>query len=129
VTDQRLEAMAAWQAEQDRFLERARRIDRSALAGTVEGVAMGILVQALEGDRAARACRAELWPVSSLGGWQSRYAQLAEMQPVTTAEQRRAAVGRLEGIARTVDVVAANLREGMRLGYVYCAWPGRRRRT
>ncbi len=118
VTDQGLEAFAAWQAKEDRFLERARRIDRTALAGTAEGVAMGILVQTLEGERAMRACRPELWPVSSLGGWQSAYAQLAEIQPVNTPEQRRAAVARLAGVAPMVDAIAANLREGMRLGYV-----------
>src|SRR5512138_1587208 len=87
VTDQRLSAIAAWHAEEDRFLERARRLDRAALAGTPEGIALGILVQALEGERATRACRSELWPVSGLGSWPGRYAQLAEQQPVGTPEK------------------------------------------
>jgi uncharacterized protein (DUF885 family) len=60
----------------------------------------------------------ELWPVSSVNGWQGEYAALAEVQPVGTPALRAAAVARVTALARRVDAELENLREGARLGYV-----------
>ncbi len=118
VSDPRPEAVAAWQRQEDAFLARAKAIDPRALVGTPEAVTLAILVETLEGSRAARPCRGELWSVSSIGGWQAAYAALAEVQPVGAPALKEAAKARLRGVAvrigREVDV----LREGARLGYV-----------
>ena len=118
VQDPSPEALAAWHAAEDGFLVRARALDPRALAGTPEAVARAVLIEALEGARAARVCRMELWAVSSVNGWQGEYAALAEVQPVGTPALRAAAVARVSALARRVDGELANLSEGARLGYV-----------
>ncbi len=118
VSDVRPEAVAAWHRVEDGLLARARAIDPRPLAGTPEAVALGLVVEALEGSRAARPCRSELWSVSSIGGWQSAFASLAEVQPVGTPELRQAAKARLAALARRIGDEIENLREGARLGYV-----------
>ncbi len=117
VRDDAPEAIAAWREAEDALLARARAVDARALAGTPEGVARGILVEALEGARGVRACRFELWPVSA-DGWQLDVAARAEEQPVATAQLRAAARARVSGLARRIRVEIENLREGVRLGYV-----------
>lgn len=118
VTDARPEALVTWQRFEDGLLARASAVDRKALAGTPEAVTLGILVDALEGSVATRPCRAELWAVSSIGGWPGRYAGLAEVQPVGTPALKEAAKERLRRVAGRIDQEIANLREGVRLGYV-----------
>ncbi len=118
VSDPRPEAVAEWQRIEDGILGRAKAVDPRAVAGTPEAVTLGILVEALEGSRAARPCRSELWSVSSIGGWQSQYASLAEIQPVGTPALNEAARARLRGLAVRIDRETENLREGVRLGYV-----------
>ncbi|HET8542225.1 MAG TPA: DUF885 domain-containing protein [Anaeromyxobacter sp.] len=118
VTDPRPEAVAEWRRLEDALLARARAIDARAVAGTPEAVTLGILVEALEGSRAARPCRSELWGVSSIGGWQAQYASLAEIQPVGTPALNEAARARLRGLAVRIDREIEALREGARLGYV-----------
>ncbi len=118
VTDVRPEAIAEWHRFEDALLARARAIDPRSLAGEPEAVALGLLLEALQGSIARRPCRAELWSVSSIGGWQSSYASLAEVQPVSTPEQKQAATARLRGLAARVDRELDNLKDGVRLGYV-----------
>jgi uncharacterized protein (DUF885 family) len=118
VADPRPAAVEEWQRVEDRILERARAIDARAVAGTREAVTLGFLVEALLGARAARPCRAELWGVSSIGGWQGRYASLAEVQPVGTPELNAAATARLRALAVRIDREIEALREGVRLGHV-----------
>jgi uncharacterized protein (DUF885 family) len=117
VQDPSLAALGAWQRTEDALLVRARAVDARALAGSPEAVARDVLVEALEGARGARACRMELWNVSSVNGWQGEYAALAEVQPVGTPALRRAAVARISALARRVDGERVNLEEGLRLGY------------
>ena len=111
-------ALRAWEAAEDGFLARVRAVDPAALSGTPEAIDRAVLLEALEGARAARVCRMELWNVSSVNGWQGEYAVLAEVQPVGTPELRAAAVARVSALARRVDGEIANLQEGARLGYV-----------
>lgn len=118
VTDVRPAAVAAWHRVEDGLLARARAVGAKALGDAPEAVTLELLTETLEGSVARRACRLELWSVSSSGGWQSSYAGLAEIQPVATPEQKEAAKARLRAIAARVDQEIENLREGVRLGYV-----------
>jgi uncharacterized protein (DUF885 family) len=118
VTDVRPEAVAGWHRVEDGLLARARAVDRKAVAGTPEAVALGILLDALEGSVATRPCRSELWAVAAAGGWPGQYASLAEVQPVGTPALDGAAVARLRGIAVRIDREVANLRQGAALGWV-----------
>jgi len=118
VADPRPEAVAAWERVEDGFLARARAVDARALAASPEAVTRGILLEALEGSRAARPCRGELWNVSSVGGWPGAYASLAEVQPVGTPAANAAARARLRGLAVRIDREVEALREGVRLGHL-----------
>src|SRR5688500_5357448 len=86
LTDNSLEALRRWEAREDGWYGRVRRIDPRTLRGTQEGVLLGILLETLESSRAARVCRGELWPVNQLSGWQSSYGFLGQIQPVGTPE-------------------------------------------
>lgn len=108
----------AWEAVEDGFLARARAVAPRAVAGSPEAVAREILIEAIEGSRGARACRMELWGVSSVNGWQGEYAALADVQPVGTPALRAAAVARISALARRVDLEIANLKDGAARGYV-----------
>jgi uncharacterized protein (DUF885 family) len=118
VADPRPEAVAEWRRVEDALLERAKAVDPRSVAGTPEAVTLGILREALEGSRAARPCRSELWNVSAIGAWQGQYASLAEIQPVGTPALDAAAKARLRGLAVRIDREIEALREGVRLGYV-----------
>ncbi len=116
VHDASLAAVRAWEAEEDRFLDRARRLDLAA-PSEADRATRAVLVDQLEGSVATRRCRPELWNVSSIGGWQSRFAGLAAVQPVGTPELRAAALSRLRALPRLVAQETDDLREGLRLGY------------
>jgi len=118
VADPRPAAVAEWERVEDGLLARARAVDARLLAGSPEAVTHGILLEALEGARAARSCRAELWNASSPGSWPGAFASLAEIQPVGTPASNAAAEARLRGLAVRIDREIEALREGVRLGYL-----------
>jgi len=56
--------------------------------------------------------------VHPLADWTAVYTSLARRQPVGTPGLRAQALARWRGLPRLVDGEIANLREGVRLGYV-----------
>lgn len=118
LTDNSLEAVAAWRKREDAWLDRLRVLDPSALVGQEEWVLYGILREQLEASVAQRVCRLELWPVNSYQeGWQSRFTDLARLQPVGNPAARTAALARLRGLPRFLDTEISNLRRGVLAGY------------
>ena len=116
LSDNSLTALARWQRLEDSLARALGSIDPKALTGT-EWVTYGFLRAALDGGRATRVCRNELWTVNQAFGWQTSLAQLAALQPVGSDSARRAAIGRWSALPRYVRTEITNLREGMRLGY------------
>jgi uncharacterized protein (DUF885 family) len=118
VTDNSLQALARWRAQEDAWLARVRAIDTTRLEGRAEWVTYGILRELLEGSVASRVCRRELWPVSStVTGWQASYAILAGQQPVGNDSLRGQALRRARGLAGYLETEMTNLRDGVRQGY------------
>lgn len=117
LTDNSLPALRAWQAREDAWAARLAAIDGAALRGRPEWVTYGMLRERIEASRAARVCRAELWPVSQMSGWQVNFATLARLQPVGTPALREQALARWRRIPAYLRNEEANLREGVRLGY------------
>ncbi len=116
--DNSLEALAAWRAREDAWLAAVKTIDPDELEGRPEWATHGILREVLEGSAGMRACREELWAVSSgPSGWQAGYSALAGLQPTGTDALRSQAIRRVGGLARYIDVEIRNLREGARQGY------------
>ncbi|HEX6159783.1 MAG TPA: DUF885 domain-containing protein [Thermoanaerobaculia bacterium] len=117
VTDNSAAGIARWQAVQDAFLTLLAEVDPNTLWGSPEWITHGFLRETLEASRGTRVCRSELWPVNQMSGWQVGLANLANGQPVTTDEQRRAAIARFSALPKTLENEMTNLREGLRLGY------------
>jgi uncharacterized protein (DUF885 family) len=118
IRDHSLDALAAQREHQDRWREGLAAIDGSTIAERQNRVLLGTLTHNLESSAATRVCRQELWGVSQLFGWQVQYPQLAQIQPVGSAEERQAALARFGALPGFIDTEIANLREGVRQGFV-----------
>lgn len=110
-------AIAAMQATEDELLAALDGIDAAALRGSVHWITLGVLRQTLEAARDLRVCRYELWGVSQMGGWQLDYTQIAELQPVGTAELREQALQRWRRMPGWIDREIENLKAGLAAGY------------
>jgi uncharacterized protein (DUF885 family) len=117
LTDNSPQGIRAWQAREDAWAARLAAIDGAALRGRPEWVTYGMLRERIEASRAARVCRAELWPVSQMSGWQVNFSTLAALQPVGTSALREQALARWRRLPAFLRNEEANLREGVRLGY------------
>ena len=118
ITDNSLAALARWQAREDGWLDRLRRIDSTALDGRPEAVTYAVLREELEGAVGARVCRLELWGVSSyVNGWLTAYSDLALSQPVGTDSLRARALERVRALPGFIETEIANLEAGLEAGY------------
>jgi uncharacterized protein (DUF885 family) len=111
-------AIAAWQRREDEWLNQLKRIDDDRLAGRPEGVAYGIMRDAIEGSIATRVCRYELWNIGHTdGGWLGTITALATLQAVGTDAARGQALARWRAVPAYIATETANHREGLRRGY------------
>jgi uncharacterized protein (DUF885 family) len=119
VRDNSLAATRAWWAREDAWLAQVNQIDAAPLAGTPQHRTLSVLRELLEGAIGLRACHFELWAVSpTFTGWQGVYPFIATLQPVGTPAARAQAVARSRAFATYLDTEVANMREGVRQGYV-----------
>jgi uncharacterized protein (DUF885 family) len=86
--------------------------------GTGAALARAIVVERLVADRALRACRFHLWFISPSRGWQAQLGSMAALQPVGTPRARAEALAGLRALPRFLETEMANLRAGVRSGYV-----------
>jgi uncharacterized protein (DUF885 family) len=101
-------------------LRELRAIDaaRELTPGSPAALAYALGRARLEDLEAAEVCRFELWSVSQmLNGWQLRFGNLAQLQPVGTDELRSQALARFGALPGYGDVQTANLRAGLARGY------------
>jgi uncharacterized protein (DUF885 family) len=117
ITDNSLDARAARQADEDKWWARLTAIDERALVGRPEWIIYGALREALQTSMGNRVCETELWSVDQMGGWQTQYGRLAQMQPIESEALQKQALARFRGLAAFADREIANLREGLRRGY------------
>jgi len=111
---------AAWQASEvqvDEMLAALKQVDPDTLVGKTEWITHAYLLQTLRSSVALRVCRTELWNVSQMGGWHSGYSQIAQLQPVGTADFREQSIARWEKMAGHIDQEIKNLEYGLELGY------------
>lgn len=109
-------AIKAFAAAEFDDLRNLHTISPDALTG-VDRATYAVLEEQLESDLQMRVCRTELWDVNHFSGWQSNFADVADRQPVATAEDRAQALKRWASLPQYLDRDIANLREGERLGY------------
>lgn len=114
--DRTPEALAAWDRQETADLKALRTIDAEALpAGS--RAAYAVLKEQLDSDLQMRVCKTELWNVNHFNSWQGAFAQVAEQQPVATADDRAQALKRWSSVPHYLDVEIANLRRGLAQGY------------
>ena len=116
--DRSREAMAAWEAQEDEWLERLADIDLAALEGTEAFVPHTFSRERLEASVARRVCRPDLWNVSpTWTGWQNFFPNVFAQQPVGTEQARADALARASDVPRFIDTEIANLRVGVEAGF------------
>ncbi|MBV9109394.1 MAG: DUF885 domain-containing protein [Gemmatimonadetes bacterium] len=117
LADNSLATLHRYEQEDDAFNARVMALDWESLRGRPEYITLGFMRENAESGRGARVCHGELWGVNQLSGWQIQMPQLAMVQPVGTAELRRAALARFGQVPHYVDNEIEALREGLRQGY------------
>ena len=116
--DNSLDGLAAWQQKEDAWLTEALAIDPAAIQSGSLKATYAIVREAVEGSIGARTCRFELWPVSQMTGWHVQFGYLVTIQPVGTGEARKEALARWGALPNYIDTEIANLREGIKRGYL-----------
>jgi uncharacterized protein (DUF885 family) len=116
--DDSLAGVNARRARRAAWLAELRAIDPASIDDPKSALAYSLARSRLEDRAALDVCRFELWNVSqNVSGWQVRFADMAQAQPVGTDDLRAQALARYSQIDAYADVQTANLREGLRLGY------------
>ncbi len=110
-------ARHALKAYENEMLKALESVDIATLEGRTEWITYAYLLQELRASRALRICRTELWNVNQMGGWHSDYAQVAQLQPVGTAELRKQSLARWSKMAAYIDQETENLKYGLKHGY------------
>jgi uncharacterized protein (DUF885 family) len=105
------------EVEIDDMLSALESIDTESLEGKTEWITQAYLLQTLKSSVAQRVCRTELWNVNQMGGWHSGYTQIAQLQPVGTAELREQSLARWAQMGPYIDQEIKNLEYGLELGY------------
>lgn len=117
LTDNSLEALAAWGTRQDAWLAELDALGAPEQVGGRDWVTFGILRESLAGSVQSRVCRSELWNASTTTAWYGELPLLFDVQPLETADLRSQALIRLGKVAAYVDNETARLRKGLDLGY------------
>ena len=102
---------------EDALWTRLQAVDRDELDDRGAQLAYAQLREILETNRALRICRAEQWNVNHMFGWHTAFTDLADRQPVATADERQQALARWRTLPAYVDHEIANLRAGIKGGY------------
>lgn len=105
------------QRAEDEMFAAISDIDDALLIGKPEWISKALLEQQLRSSIALRVCRSELWNVSQMGGWHLAYTQIAQLQPVDTAELRKQSLTRWSKFAAFIEQEIANLTAGIEQGY------------
>ena len=110
------DALRAWQRREDAWLADVAGLDPMTIGDARLRATYAILRESLESSVATRVCRAELWNVSQMTGWQVQYGFLVTVQPVGSDQARRDALARWSALPTYLDTEIANLRAGLEQG-------------
>jgi uncharacterized protein (DUF885 family) len=109
---------AAWDANVDSWMAALNQIDIQQLAGP-EQVTYVFARERMQAIIDLRICHTELWNISpTWTGWPYMFASTLAVQPVATAADREAVIGRITDVARYLQTEMRNLRRGQDQGYV-----------
>ncbi len=106
----------SWVTKEQFLLTALLAIDRNQLSPGLVPLYASLREQ-LESDLQLRVCHTELWNINHFSGWQSSFAQLAEQQPVMTAEDRSQALALWSDLPRFLATEASDQQIGLASGY------------
>lgn len=113
----------AAEKQQDEWAAALARVNGDALYGNGSSPSLdwrlyGTLREAIDAARGLRVCEPRLWNVDQLNGWPAQAEYNAALFPVATDSQRTALINSFEQLPKVAEINIADLREGMRRGYV-----------
>lgn len=94
-----------------------KRIDTELLRGRVEWITHVYMREDLRAREDLQVCDFPLWNVNQMDGWHTRYARIAELQPVGTSALREQALIRWKKLPAFIDQEIESLQLGLRRGY------------
>ena len=106
----------AWAKQEQASLSALVGLDRKQLPAALVAPYASLLEQ-VQADLQMRVCRTELWNINHFSGWQSTFAQVAEQQPVATAEDRNQALALWADFSRFLATETADQQLGLSSGY------------
>ena len=116
--DDSLAGVAVRRARRAGWLAELRAVAPGGLRDPGAALARAVVLARLEDEEAAAICRFELWGVSQmLNGWQVRFSNLAQVQPLGSEALQEQAIARFSKLPGYVDAQTENLREGLARGY------------
>lgn len=110
-------ALAGFQASEDRLGAALAEIDPASLADRADWVTYWTLQEAIAASKGLRACQTHLSNVNHMSGWQNAFMQVADAQPVATTVERAKALARWRRLPDFLAQEEANLRAGLAAGH------------
>jgi len=111
------QALTAWQAREDAWLEELDAIGEPTDVGSRDWVTFGILHEQLAASQATRICRKELWETSTTTAWYTGMPFVFDIQPLESDDLKEQALARLGDVDRFIDSEVSNLKKGLEMGY------------
>lgn len=111
--DRSQSAIAAFQRQLDIILADLGRIDPARLTTPQRRSIHAGMLESLEAEKQTRICQFHLWAVSHVFGWHASLGNVANAQPVSTAQDRVDALARWSALPTLIDQEIANARLGL----------------
>ncbi len=114
--DESPDGIAMKQKQEDDFYKRLKTLNLQSK--TNNPALFGLLKQTLESDIEERICKEELWDLDHRYGWHIPLERALKRAPVATNEDKSNVIQRYQQLSEFVDIKIANLKEGIKQGYI-----------
>jgi len=122
--DLSVEGRAAWAAVLEETLGRARAVDPATLSAP-DVVTRSMLIEEAEGQLGALRTGVDDWSLNPIDGPQTWIVDMVDFQPISSPEEGRRLVTRVNAVSRLIDQLIDRLRLGLARGCVAAVDPVR----
>lgn len=117
IQSNKLSDITKWESFEDSLYNEFSRLDVNQILQKKDKITYWLLKEELESNIGMRICKRNLWDIDHMGGWHTRWIDLAEFQPVGSEEFRIQAIDRWKKLPSFVDTEIKNLKNGLSTGY------------
>jgi uncharacterized protein (DUF885 family) len=117
VSSNNINEIKKWENFEDSLYRALSKINQLNLEERKSKVAFWLLKEELEGSKAMRVCKRDLWNIDPISGWQNTWAKLAKFQPLGSAELRKQAIKRWSKLPTLISTEIKNFKSGASQGY------------